>query len=134
MPVSKRCKEIYGFELNSIAIEDAKKNSKLNNISNAFFSAVDLHISKDKISDLWEGTPFPDVVIVDPPRSGLHPNIIKRILELKPKKLVYVSCNPATQARDLAELLDIYELRGIHPIDMFPHTYHIESIAELFLK
>lgn len=131
LPTAKLCNEIYGVELNSIAIEDAKKNAKLNNITNANFFAEDLHAKK---MSLLEKLPKPDTIIIDPPRSGLHPNVVKTILNVLPQKLIYISCNPATQARDLIELTTKYEILNVHSVDMFPHTYHIEVITELRLR
>lgn len=132
LPVAKRCKKVYGIELNPQAIEDAQKNAKLNDITNVELYSSDLN--SPKIPDLLNTLPIPDVLILDPPRSGLHPNLIKHILKINPKKIVYVSCNPTTQARDLTELTKHYDLLNVYPIDMFPHTYHIENIAELELK
>ncbi len=132
LPVAKKCKKVYGIELNPQAIEDAKKNATLNDISNIELYSSDLH--SPQIPDLLNTLPMPDILILDPPRSGLHPNLIKHILNIAPKKIIYVSCNPATQARDLTELTTLYNLLNVHPIDMFPHTYHIENIAELVMK
>ena len=132
LSVAKKCKKIFGIELNSQAIEDAKKNAKFNNIDNVEFYSSDLH--SPKIPDLLNTLTHPDVLILDPPRSGLHNNLIKHILEIRPKKIIYVSCNPATQARDLSVLTDSYNLLNVYPIDMFPHSYHIENVAELEWK
>ncbi|MCL2040003.1 MAG: 23S rRNA (uracil(1939)-C(5))-methyltransferase RlmD [Bacteroidetes bacterium] len=132
LPVAKKCKKVFGIELNPQAIEDAKNNANINAISNVEFYSSDLH--SPKIPDLLNTLPCPDVLILDPPRSGLHPNLIKHILQILPPKIVYVSCNPATQARDLSELTKHYNLLNVHLIDMFPHTYHIENVAELVLK
>lgn len=129
--VSGNAKEVYAFETVEAAIEDAKINSKLNNISNVHYSQIDLNksffplISKSKI-------PHPNVVIADPPRSGMNPQTVQDIIRLKPKKIVYVSCNPATQVRDINLFVEGgYKLIKIKPVDMFPHTYHIENVALL---
>jgi len=132
LPVAKKCNKVYGIELNPQAIKDAKKNAKLNNIENIDFYTSDLHSTK--IPDLLNKLPVPDVLILDPPRSGLHNNLIKHILKVKPNKIVYVSCNPATQSRDLIDLTNNYDLINVYPIDMFPHSYHIECVAELKIK
>jgi 23S rRNA (uracil1939-C5)-methyltransferase len=132
LPVAKKCSKVYGIELNSQSIEDAKKNAKFNSIDNVEFYVSDLH--SPKIPDLLNALPNPNILILDPPRSGLHPNLIKHILQVKPLKIVYVSCNPATQARDLTELTTCYNLLDVYPVDMFPHTYHIENVAKLKLN
>ena len=129
LPAAKLCSEIYGIELSESSVNDAKKNAENNNISNSYFYAADLHSAK--IPDLLTTLPKPDTVIFDPPRSGMNSNLIKHILKVSPKKLVYVSCNPATQARDLTELSQKYQLSEVFTVDMFPHTYHIETVAVL---
>jgi 23S rRNA (uracil1939-C5)-methyltransferase len=129
LPAAKLCSEIYGIELSESSVNDAKKNAKNNNISNSFFYAADLHSAK--IPELLTTLPKPNVIIIDPPRSGTNSNLIEHILKIAPKKLVYVSCNPATQARDLTELSKKYQLQEVFTVDMFPHTYHIEVVAVL---
>lgn len=131
--VSGIVKEVYGIEVVESAVEDAKINTKLNNINNVHFETADLYKSflplvKEK------NLPKPDVMIVDPPRSGMHQNTVNDILELLPKRIVYVSCNPSTQVRDIKLLSEKYNLIKMQPVDMFPQTYHIENVALLILK
>jgi len=129
--VSKFAKEIYGFEVVQPAIEDAEVNKKLNQITNAKFFLADLYDSFIHVIE-EQKIPHPDVIIADPPRNGMHKNTIDDILRLAPKKIVYVSCNPTTQVRDLKILCEGgYRLVKVKPVDMFPHTYHIENVALL---
>ena len=129
--ISKNVKQIYGFESVEPAINDATINIELNNVSN--FKPILADLNKTFLPVLQEkAIPKPDILITDPPRSGMNPKIVKDILELNPKKIVYISCNPATQARDTKLLCDGgYRLIKIKPVDMFPHTYHIENVALL---
>ncbi len=129
LPAAKKAKHIYGLELSETAISDARKNAKLNNLANVEFFCEDLH--RDHIPALLNSLPPADVLIIDPPRAGMHKNLVAHLLELAPKRIVYVSCNPATQARDCEILSDKYIIERIVPCDMFPQTYHIESIALL---
>lgn len=124
-------KFVYGFEASSSAIKDAAVNQLLNNNTNSEFFEVNLY--KSFLPFIEEKSlPRPDIIIADPPRNGMHPVTVEDILTLSPKKLVYISCNPATQARDIKELLKGgYKLVKIRPVDMFPHTYHIENVALL---
>lgn len=129
--ISDRVKYIYGFESVEPAIEDAKVNIELNKIYNFKPILTDLNKSFLPLIEKLD-LPKPDVVIADPPRSGMNPKTIYDILELKPVKLVYISCNPATQARDIKLLCERgYKLVKVQPVDMFPHTYHIENVALL---
>lgn len=132
LPASKHCKEIIGFENNYTSIEDAKTNALLNNINNATFFEVDLNTRKlsEDLTDLSK----PDTIIADPPRIGMHKRMIEQILEIAPERIVYVSCNPATQARDCSLLNEKYSVLSAQPVDMFPQTYHIENIAVLERK
>ena len=132
--ISKLVKEIYGFESVDPAIEDAKINIELNSITNFYPNLCDLN--KSFLPALGEkNIPKPDIIIADPPRSGMNPKTVKDILELKPPKVVYISCNPSTQARDIKLLCDDgYKLIKLQPVDMFPHTYHIENVALLTLQ
>ncbi len=129
---SKYFKKVYGIEIVEQAIEDAKENTKINKIENTEFYAGDVEkvlpkiIEKEKIK--------PNVVFVDPPRKGLDNNTIKVLEELRPEKIVYISCNPATLARDLALLNEDYEIKEIQPVDMFPFTSHVECCSVLYLK
>ncbi|MFA6599094.1 MAG: 23S rRNA (uracil(1939)-C(5))-methyltransferase RlmD [Ignavibacteriaceae bacterium] len=129
--VSKFAKEIYGFEVVQPAIEDAEVNKKLNQISNVKFFLADLYNSFLNVVES-QNIPKPDVIIADPPRNGMHKNTIADILQLSPKKIIYVSCNPTTQVRDLKLLCEAgYKLVKVKPVDMFPHTYHIENVVLL---
>jgi len=131
LPASRKVDSIYGIELNEGSIEDAKSNATLNNIGNTNFFAANLH---DKnIPVLLTTLPKPNKIIVDPPRAGMAENLIRHLLELEAEHIVYVSCNPATQARDLQLLSEKYRTIEVQPVDMFPHTFHIESIAKLEL-
>ncbi len=132
LPASKRVKKVFGFELAESSIDDARQNAVLNEIENVHFKALDLH-SKE-ISSVLEQYDKPDVMIIDPPRAGMHKNLLKYILNAFPEKIVYVSCNPATQARDCEALSEKYHIKKVQPVDMFPHTFHIESIARLEKK
>lgn len=129
--VAKQCKQVVGIEEIPQAIEDAHFNANLNNLQNAHFYAGDV---KKLLSEAVEQHGRPDVLITDPPRAGMHPDVITQILAIQPKRLVYVSCNPATQARDLQLLSDLYTIEHVQPIDMFPHTFHVENVAALQLK
>ena len=127
--LSSFVKKVYGIELVEDAIKDAKFNAKQNNVKNAYFYASDI---KDFFIESKKEIEKPDTVILDPPRPGLHPNVIKDIITLSPTKVVYVSCNPSTQARDVNILIEHkYKIVDIQPIDMFPHTPHIECIITL---
>ena len=114
------------------AVSDAKENAKLNSIGNATFDVADLH-AKD-IPDLLSNMDTPDLIFIDPPRAGMHTNLVNHLLEIEVPRLIYVSCNPATQARDCSLLAEKYEVKKVIPVDMFPQTYHIESIAILEKK
>jgi len=131
--LAQQCREAYGFELVEAAVVNARENARKLNISNAHFILGDLkdlfHPEKEK-----PDIPPPDLIVVDPPRAGLHPRVVKEILQVRPPRVVYVSCNPATLARDLKDLCEHYHLKRIQPVDMFPHTAHIESVAALELK
>ncbi len=126
--LSGSAKQILGIEIVESAVVDAKKNAKLNQINNCDFILGDI---KNVLPTLNHKV---DVMIIDPPRIGMHKDVVKQVKELKAKKIVYVSCNPATLARDLEMLKDEYRVLEITPVDMFPHTYHIESVALLEQK
>ena len=127
--VASKAKKVVGIEYIQEAIEDAKVNSSINNIENTAFFAGDI---KDVLNyDFFDENGRPDVIILDPPRAGLHKNVINSILYSAPKKIVYVSCNPATQARDISLMKDKYKIVKVQPIDMFPHTHHVENIVLL---
>ena len=111
------------------AIEDAKVNSEINGIGNTDFYAGDM---KDILTDEFIATHGrPDVIITDPPRAGMHPDVVQTIIRTAPRRIVYVSCNPATQARDLALLDQYYKVEAVQPVDMFPHTPHVENVVLL---
>lgn len=130
--VASQAKKVVGIEYVSEAIEDAKENAGLNGIDNVSFFAGDM---KDILnSDFIEEHGTPDVIITDPPRVGMHKDVVDVILSVAPKRLVYVSCNPATQARDLALLDAKYRVIAVQPVDMFPHTQHVEVVTLLVLK
>lgn len=127
--VSRYAKRVIGIEYVPEAIEDAIINSEINNISNTLFFAGDM---KDILTESFiseNGTP--DIIITDPPRAGMHPDVVQTIIKTAPKRIVYVSCNPATQARDLSLLDDLYEVVAVQPVDMFPHTPHVENVVLL---
>ena len=130
--VSKQAKKIIGVEVIEEAIADAKENAALNNISHAeFFSGDVIKICND---EFFAEHGRPDVIITDPPRAGMHEKLVNKLLEIAAPKIVYVSCNTATQARDLGLLAEKYSIEKIQPIDMFPHTHHIECVVLLRLK
>ena len=130
--VSRQAREVIGIEYVPEAIEDAKTNAKINGITNTRFFAGDM---KDILNDDFVAQyGRPDVIITDPPRAGMHPDVVDVILQAEPKRIVYVSCNPATQARDLALLDEKYQVTRIQPVDMFPHTQHVENVVLLELK
>lgn len=127
--VAQKAKQVIGIEYVEDAIKDAKVNAKLNNINNTLFYAGDM---KDILTTQFiKEHGKPDVIITDPPRAGMHPDVVQTILQAAPKRIVYVSCNPATQARDL-EMLNIqYRVVAVQPVDMFPHTPHVENVVLL---
>ena len=127
--VAHQAKQVIGIEYVPEAIEDAKENSHVNGINNTLFYAGDM---KDILTDDFiQGHGQPDVIITDPPRAGMHADVVKVILNASPKRIVYVSCNPATQARDL-QLMDAdYKVAAVQPVDMFPHTPHVENVVLL---
>lgn len=130
--VAKNAKEVVGVEYVPTAIEDAKVNSQINCINNTKFYAGDM---KDVLNaDFIAQHGKPDVVITDPPRAGMHPDVVERLMEMEAGKIVYVSCNAATQARDLVRLKEKYEVSRIKPVDMFPQTQHVENVVLLELK
>ena len=130
--VSKLAKKIIGVETLGDAIADAKENARLNNIYHAEFFAGD--VIKVCNDDFFTAHGKPDVIITDPPRAGMHEKLVKKILEMAAPIVVYVSCNPATQARDLRLLDEKYTVTKVQPVDMFPHTHHIENVVQLKLK
>lgn len=130
--VSRQARQVIGIEYVPEAIEDAKVNSKINNIENTLFFAGDM---KDILNNAFVAKyGKPDVIITDPPRAGMHEDVVNVILNAEPKRIVYVSCNPATQARDLALLDAKYKVTRVQPVDMFPHTQHVENVVQLCLR
>ena len=130
--MSKYAKKVYGIEIVEEAIKAAKENAKINNVDNVEFIAGD--VEKVLSNIIYDRKIIPDIVMVDPPRRGLDNTSINNILSIKSKRLVYISCNPATLVRDLAKLEEMYEVEEIVPVDMFPFTSHVECIAVLYLK
>lgn len=129
---SKYVKQVYGIEIVPQAINDAVENARINNIKNAEFMVGDVEISFDELIN--KKNIVPTAIIVDPPRKGLDDKTIQNILKIKPEKLVYISCNPATMVRDLSKMEEIYNINRIQPVDMFPFTKHVECVAVLNLK
>ena len=130
--VAKQAKQVIGIEYVEAAIVDAKLNSKVNGLENTLFYAGDM---KDMLNDEFIAAhDKPDVIITDPPRAGMHDDVVNMLLKLEAPKIVYVSCNPATQARDVALLSEKYSVDKIQPVDMFPQTYHVENVVLLTLK
>ncbi|PIU50086.1 MAG: 23S rRNA (uracil(1939)-C(5))-methyltransferase RlmD [Desulfobacterales bacterium CG07_land_8_20_14_0_80_52_14] len=126
--LSENARSVIGMEIVSSAVEDAQENCRINGIANCRFLRGDI---LDLIPRMEER---PDVVVIDPPRAGMHPKSVAKILELKPERMVYVSCNPATLARDLSLMKESYGVLEVQPVDMFPHTPHIEAVAKLERK
>ena len=132
--VAKNAKKVYGFEIVESAIKDAKKNALKNKVKNIEFYCGDLSKMLQNYSEIIDKKPC-DVIILDPPRAGLHPKTLKEVLKINPKKIIYASCNPTTQARDVRELINSNYIMGkVQPIDMFPHTHHIECVITLDKK
>nr|MBI1230638.1 23S rRNA (uracil(1939)-C(5))-methyltransferase RlmD [Cytophagales bacterium] len=130
--VARQAKEVIGIEYVEAAIEDAKLNAKINGLTNTKFYAGDM---KDMFTgEFIQQHARPDVVITDPPRAGMHADVIQTLFDLEAPKIVYVSCNPGTQARDVALLAEKYEVTAIQPVDMFPQTYHVENVVLLTRK
>lgn len=130
--MAKYAKKVYGVEIINQAIDDAKENAKINDINNIEFICGD---TEKVVDDLINNKKIiPNVVMVDPPRKGLDDNTINNILKIRPKKFIYISCNPATLVRDLSKLEKIYQIKQIQPVDMFPYTSHIETVTVLTLK
>ncbi len=128
--VADKVKSVLGIELIESAVIDARANAKSNGVSNVEFISNDLRKALTA-PDFLADHATPNVMIIDPPRNGMHPDVIQEILKLAPERIAYISCNPATQARDIALLADGYELLELQPVDMFPQTYHIECVAKL---
>ena len=130
--IARRAAKVIGIEYVPEAIADARVNAEANGITNCEWFAGDM---KDILTDAFIAAHGrPDVIILDPPRAGIHPDVARVILRAEARRIVYVSCNPASQARDLAILSDKYRITGVQPVDMFPHTMHVENVCALELK
>ena len=133
--LADKAKKIIGFELASEAVEDAKVNAKVNNIENVEFLKGNLNKFFSKQPEIIEELPDPDLIVLDPPRAGMHPQLLKDLCKIAPPKIVYVSCKPPTQVRDINKLAqEGYEINSIRPVDMFPQTAHIEVVTRLTKK
>ena len=130
--VARNARKVVGIEYVVSAVEDAKVNAKLNGIENVEFVAGDM--AKIFTDSFIREHGKPEVIITDPPRAGMHPQVVSQILKIAPKRVVYVSCNSATQARDIALLTEKYDVAAVQPVDMFPHTHHVENIALLIKR
>ncbi len=128
--IAKHAKKVYGIEIVEEAVKAAEENAKINKINNTEFLTGDV---EKLLTDLLKNVE-PDIIIVDPPRKGLDNTSIKNIIKTAPKKVIYISCNPATLVRDLAQLEEKYEIKSINPVDMFPYTSHVENVSVLTLK
>ncbi|MFO7655741.1 MAG: 23S rRNA (uracil(1939)-C(5))-methyltransferase RlmD [Bacteroidales bacterium] len=130
--VAAFCKKVIGIEYVPESIEDARLNAAGNQIGNASFFSGDI---KDVLSDAFvEVHGMPDVIIIDPPRAGMHPDVVEQVMKISPERVVYVSCNPATQARDIHLMSEKYDLKKVQPVDMFPHTHHVENVVLMVKK
>ena len=129
LPAAKFAKKVVGLELVQSSIDDAHANAERNSIDNIDLYAIDLH--GKKTIEFLQDMPTPDVVMIDPPRAGMHPQVVEHLLTLAPERISYVSCNPATLARDCALLSEMYTVEEVTPVDMFPQTYHVEAVAKL---
>ena len=125
LTLAAQAKSVTGFEISETAVNDAEMNSRLNSIDNCRFILGDI---RDKLPGMESP---PDLMIIDPPRAGMHKDVVKQVLALAPERIVYVSCNPATLARDLGLMQAQYKVKEVQPVDLFPHTWHIEVVAKL---
>lgn len=132
--VSRAVRRVSGFEMVPDAIEDARVNARMNGVENCEFAAIDLKDFLEVARETVAASGTPDVIIADPPRAGIHKDVGKVLLEILPPKIVLVSCNPATLARDLALVKEHYEIRRVRPFDLFPHTAHVECVVSLVRK
>ncbi len=126
--LSEMAGSVTGIELNKGAVVDAWENCRVNEVNGCRFISGDIREKLSAISFI------PDVLVIDPPRAGMHKDVLAQVLALSPRKIVYVSCNPATMARDIGLMSEIYELVEVQPVDMFPHTYHIEAVAKMWRR
>lgn len=133
--LARHAKMVIGIEAVQSAINDAERNARLNGVNNCTFLAGDLKDRLTKETEWKRNVPAPDVLVIDPPRSGMHPKVVEEIMTLGAPRIVYVSCNPATQARDVKDLCaTVYRLDALQPVDLFPHTFHVENVALLTLR
>jgi 23S rRNA (uracil1939-C5)-methyltransferase len=133
--ISDSVRTVVGVELVESAVDDARHNASLNHVTNCTFLQGDLRERLTKDTAWIDEHGVPDVVLVDPPRSGMHPKVVQRVAQLRPPRMLYVSCNPATQARDIRSLVGAgYELKILQPVDLFPQTFHVETVAKLTLS
>jgi 23S rRNA (uracil1939-C5)-methyltransferase len=123
--LAQQAREVIGMEIVESAVADAHKNCRKNGVDNCRFILGDI---KETLKQVEQA---PDLLVIDPPRAGMHKHVLKQVLERAPGKIVYVSCNPATMARDMLALKAVYDVEEVQPVDMFPHTFHIESVAKL---
>jgi 23S rRNA (uracil1939-C5)-methyltransferase len=126
--LSAAARKVIGIEIAESAVADAEINCQKNHVKNCYFLTGDIGTILPTLSHR------PDVLIIDPPRAGMHKDVVKQVESMAPDRIVYVSCNPATLARDLSMLKDDYEVLEVQPVDLFPHTYHVESVARLVKK
>jgi 23S rRNA (uracil1939-C5)-methyltransferase len=126
--LSEKASKMVGIEIVESAVKDANRNRRLNQVDNCEFIMGDIRTSLNQVEIR------PDLMIIDPPRDGMHKDVVKQVLAMAPERIVYVSCNPATLARDLEMMKDDYEVLEVHPVDMFPHTFHIESATKMVKK
>ena len=130
--VASGCSKVVGIEYIEEAVRDAVINSEMNKIMNTRFFAGDMR--KVLTEQFMEDNGRPDVIITDPPRAGMHEDVVKTILSASAEKIVYISCNPSTQARDILLLSQEYDVASVQPVDMFPHTHHVENVVLLMKK
>jgi 23S rRNA (uracil1939-C5)-methyltransferase len=127
--VADDVRAVVGIEQVPSAVEDARRNATMNGVRNCTFVQGDLRDVLVRRRDILKPYGVPEVMMVDPPRAGMHPDVVRAILEIAPQRIVYISCNPTTQARDSALLVSAYRIQEVQPVDMFPHTFHIENIV-----
>jgi 23S rRNA (uracil1939-C5)-methyltransferase len=132
--LADRAKKVVGVEYVEEAVDRARENAALNGFSNTEFHAGDVRELLATVGREQSAIPRPDLIVLDPPRAGVHPSVIDELIRLAPRQMIYVSCKPSTQARDLARLRERYHIERIQPVDMFPQTFHIESVVDLRRK
>jgi 23S rRNA (uracil1939-C5)-methyltransferase len=132
--IADEVQQVVGVENVAAAVEDARRNAAANGVTNCTFVLGDLKDRLTKDTEWLQKCPRPTVVMIDPPRAGMHEKVVKEVLHLQPERIVYISCNPATQARDLKLMAGAYRIAEVQPVDMFPHTYHIENVVGMIRK